>query len=481
MLRTVGCAALVGASLAFSPPASAQVSPPPSRSSPPPLGIERALIDAIARAEKSVVAIARVRRPLPGEEPAGGGGDFRRLIEPDNPDYVPNDFATGVVIDAGGQIVTNQHVLGDVQESEYYVTTAERRVYRARVVAADPRVDLAVLEIDAQDLVPIRLGDASGLQKGQIVVALGNPYAIARDGQASASWGIVANLGRKAPAASSAADPRSPSASDKPTIHHHGTLIQTDARLNFGTSGGALLNLQGELVGLTTSIAALAGYETAAGYAIPVDDLFRRAVEALRRGEEVDYGFLGVAPRALPQSARLAGRYGVEVDRTIPGTPAQGAFQPTDVITHVDGRAIHDADGLMLELGRRPAESEVRLTVLRQGRGRPQDIALKLAKARVPGQRVVTARPSAWRGLRVDFATAVLADGELPAEPAVAICAVEPDSPAERLRLRVGQAIVRVGGRPVRSPSEFRAATAETAGAVSLQLADGQTIELPAN
>jgi serine protease Do len=104
----------------------------------------------------------------------------------------------GVVVDPGGLILTAAHVL--VEDSDYYVTTAERKVYRAAIKAADPRSDLAVLAVEATDLRPIALGDADRLRKGQIVVALGNPFGIARDGQASASWGIVANLHRKAPA-----------------------------------------------------------------------------------------------------------------------------------------------------------------------------------------------------------------------------------------------------------------------------------------
>src|SRR5207342_2000310 len=104
----------------------------------------------------------------------------------------------------------------------------------------------------------------------------GNPYAIARDGQVSASWGIVANLSRKA---GPIPDETSPAGVRNTSLHHYGTLIQTDAKLNLGTSGGALLNLKGEMVGLTTSLAAAVGYEQAAGFALPVDDAFRRAVE----------------------------------------------------------------------------------------------------------------------------------------------------------------------------------------------------------
>lgn len=166
--------------------------------------LESSLTHAIAAAEKSVVAIARVRKEPPGDsvrleyrpDPFGN-----RPALPD-PNFVPNEYGTGVIVDRRGLVLTAAHVLGDENDS-YYVTTSEPRVYRAWVVAADPRSDLAVLNIAGADagslnLAPIRLGDAASLRKGQIIVTLGNPYAIARDGQASAGWGIVSNLGRKA-------------------------------------------------------------------------------------------------------------------------------------------------------------------------------------------------------------------------------------------------------------------------------------------
>ena len=157
--------------------------------------IEKNLVDVIARTEKSVVAIARVRRESPGEtfrmELRPDPFDRRPILSavplPTDPDFIPNEYGTGVVIDRRGLILTAYHVLGE--DSDYYVTTSDRKVYKALPKAADPRSDLAVLAIEAADLVPITFGNAAELKKGQIVVSLGNPYAIARDGQASASLG----------------------------------------------------------------------------------------------------------------------------------------------------------------------------------------------------------------------------------------------------------------------------------------------------
>ena len=217
--------------------------------------MEKVLVDAIARCEKSVVAIARVRKEQPGEtfqlefrpDPFGRRPTPLAPPQPTDPDFIPNEYGTGVVVDPRGLILTTYDLLGE--ESEYYVTTADHKVYKAAVKGADPRSNLAVLSIEAIDLTPIPLGNAAELKKGQIVISLGNPYAIARDGQASAAWGIVANLARKAPAMPSESDP-----TGRPTLHHYGTLIQTDAKLNLGTGGGPLLNLKGQMVGLSVDL-----------------------------------------------------------------------------------------------------------------------------------------------------------------------------------------------------------------------------------
>ena len=428
--------------------------------------IEQAMIEAIALAEKSVVSIARVRRNE--ADPINP--------EPGSSDFVPNEFATGVIVDAKGLIVTNAHVLGkeDYESSEFFVTTIDRKTYRAIVKApaqvkgSDPRMDLAVLQIQATNLTPIKFGQAKELRKGQIVIALGNPYAIARDGQCSASWGIISNLGRKL----GPEPPDSPTGA-KPTLHHFGTLIQTDAKLNLGTSGGPLINLRGEMVGLTTSLAALAGYEQAAGYAIPVDETFLRVLEALKAGREVEFGFLGIAPVDFTWIKVLEGNEGAIVNSVVPGTPADRAgLRRGDVVVAVDGEPVRDMDGLMLLVGRLPVESQVRLTVLRDGQ--LENLTAELAKFPVRGHKVVTTPSPSWRGARIDYVTALL-DGLQRtafgyAEGGVVIVDVEPDSPAARAGLERNVLITHVGGTRIDTPREFRRAVEGREGAVDLRL-----------
>jgi serine protease Do len=453
------------------------------RAQEPPSGLdaaaamEKVLVDVIARTEKSVVAIARVRKEQPGEtfqmefrpDPFGRKPTPLAPPQPTDPDFVPNEYGTGVVVDPRGLILTTCDLLGD--ESEYYVTTAERKVYKATVKGADPRSDLAVLAIEAADLTPIAFGNGAELKKGQIVISLGNPYAIARDGQASAGWGIVANLARKAPAMPSESDP-----SGRPTLHHYGTLIQTDAKLNLGTGGGPLLNLQGQMVGLSVAWAAAAGYEAAGGYAIPVDPTFRHAVETLKQGREVEYGFLGIQPTNLRMQEVLGGLRGMRVGQVVPGTPAaRYGLKPGDVITAVDGSPIHDSDGLVLNVGKLPAEAATRLSVLREGRRRTVEVTL--AKYAVHGKKIVTAADPAWRGLRVDYPTAVVDEeghsrsGLSFVDDAVIVVEAADKSPAHAAGLRCGMLITHVDGAPVRTPKEFAAAVARNRGPVQLRLA----------
>ena len=330
--------------------------------------VENSLVETIASAEKSVVAVARVRK----EQGADSvrlefrPDPFGRKPLPTDPSFVPNEYGAGVVVDRRGLILTANHVLGDENDS-YYITASDRRVYRAWIKAANPRSDLAVLTVNGADvasanMVPIRMGDATALRKGQIVVTLGNPYAIARDGQSSAGWGIVSNLGRKASPLPDETEP-----SGKTTLYHFGGLIQTDARLHLGTSGGPLLNLRGEMIGLCIASAAMAGYESSAGYAIPVDATFLRVLDALKQGREAEYGFLGIWPANLKPAEIAAGLQGIRA-RVMAGTPAARAgLREDDIVTSVNGAAIYDTDGLVLEIGRLPVEAVAHLAVVRNG------------------------------------------------------------------------------------------------------------------
>lgn len=440
--------------------------------------IERVVARAISKAERSVVSVAR-RKRLPSPQYAADThpGISRALLGSSDAN-APSDFSTGVVIDASGLILTNSHVLGeDHDENDYFITTVDRKTFDVKVKASDATSDLAVLELISPtlrrpgDFMPIEFGDAATLKKGHIVIALGNPYGIARDGQASASWGIVANLSRKAP-------PGNEEDVEK-TLHQLGTLIQTDARLNLGTSGGALLNVRGQMVGLTTSLAAVAGFEQAAGYAIPVDKTFLRIILALKEGREVEYGMLGIKMPLLARERTLSGVHGIEISDIEPGGPAWKAkLRPNDVITHVEGKPIYDFDGLRLQISKFAPETPVTLTILRSGNSKSFEQRVVLAKFPVKLPQTFTEKLASWRGATIDYrrpSNRIVGPFFIPnvdelATPCVAVREVEKDTPAWEAGLRQGTLISHVGTVPVEKPSDFHKAVASQTGAVKLRL-----------
>ncbi len=450
--------------------------------------IEQATVSAIERAERSVVAIARIRhQQAAGQRLPIDPLSIRRPLSFENPasdpSFVPSLFGSGVVISSDGFIVTCAHVLDDPRQHDYLVWL-DKRSYPATVVgrpaqayAADPFSDLAVLKIDAEDLTPITYGEPAELKKGKFVIALGNPDAIARDGQASASWGIVSNLSRVAPT-----EVDDTTIVNKETVHQYGTLIQTDAKLNLGTSGGALIDLQGRMIGLTTSLAAQQGYEQSAGFAIAADELFQRVVHSLRQGKLPEYGFLGIQPESVRRADALRGVYGARVALVIPGLPGDEAgLHNEDVIIEVGGHPIHNRNDLFRELSLVAAGQEVELVVQRPtGRSRtPQIVRLpaRLSKKYVATNRPAFAihMPENWRGLTVEYATALPSDqaraGMLShrrSSPKVAVLSVEPGTAAWQAGLRPGYGVRSLNGVEVSSPEDFYRVVGGLSGDVKL-------------
>ncbi len=432
---------------------------PPSSALESAAVLEGALVEAISSAEKSVVAIARVRRPE--------AGDQKQDLDPTDPDFIPNEYASGVVVGADGLILTNYHVLGDPEKNDYFVWV-QRRPYKVlqvqkvdKVVAGDPWTDLAVLRIDAENLQPVRYGDVTKLRKGMIVLVLGNPYAIARDGEASAGWGILANTGRKA-------TPRTRSleaGSQRETLYHSGGLLQLDARLNLGTSGGAVLNLKGEMIGLVTAQTPLDGADQSAGFAIPADQVFRRTVEHLKAGRKIQVGFLGVSVRPLDIKQHHLGYKGVRIDQVLAGSGADRAgMRIGDVITHVDDHSVQVRNDLFHYLGGLAPETKVRFDIRRgqsassAGEEKKLEAVLSKRYSELAGPAYSELADPNWRGIRVDYATAMppRLSGQ-PSDPlgCVAVVHVQLDSSAWKSGLRAGAYVSHVGKTRVENPLQF--------------------------
>jgi S1-C subfamily serine protease len=456
---------------------------------PDPLAaLQDALTAAIARAEPSVVAITRVRQPgveataavrgLAAEARGGAVAGVPDFIDLADPDAIPlpGDYGSGVVIGPEGAILTAFHVVKGA--ARISVRAPGRVAFDAEVIAADPRSDLAVIAprrspgLAPPKHVAIPLGDAEALRKGSFLVALGNPYHTAKDGSASASWGILANTARRI------IPPLEGTQDDilrqRSMFQHQPTLLQLDTKLNLGMSGGAVVNLKGELVGITTTGGNVVGFDAQAGYAIPMDARGRRAVEALRLGKEVEYGFLGI---------RLDERAPNVVGGVRPGTPAaEGNLIVGDEILAVGAEPVTPEIGLSLALSTAPVGEPVRLKVLREGR--EQELTIVLSKYPVEGEVIATNRRPPWRGLRVDF-TSVLAENtfnddilQAMAKGGVAVIEVGSGTPAEAAGLRRGQIVIKAAGKAVRTPNDFDAAVRAATGPVTLET-DRGPVTLP--
>ena len=475
------------------------------------LALEEAFTRAIAGAEESVVSISRVKvaRPaldVPEFNPFRIQPQGADSSKPASPDYVPAEFGTGFIIAPARNrnerfILTNYHVVrggpavgqtGTQAEYELFVRLADRRGYDAQIVAADPRSDLAVLKIDSAalgvkpaDLKPLPIDGDFEFKKGQFVLALGNPYAIARDGSASASWGFISNISRS-PARPGA--PYEEEARRKETIHHFGTLLQVDTRLNLGTSGGPLLNLKGELIGITTSLAALDGYEKSVGYAIPVDARFRRIIDDLTSGHEVEYGFLGVQPVDVSHREMEAepGRFSqvtaARAMEVFPNSPAaEAGLQSLDIVLAVNGEPVLGRYDLMRLVGQLGPDTIARLKVWRERAGRELILNVKLGKWPVyDDEGIITTNPRYpdWRGMAVDFPTGRQKHLQLPFRyhPAVVVTKLPSQSNIAAGELQVGDFITHVNRTAVQTPEQFHRAATGQEGDVTLRLLDGRRV-----
>lgn len=297
---------------------------------------------------------------------------------------------TGFVIAADGYLLTNDHVVTEAQQ--LWVTTDDRKVYPAIVVASDPRTDLAVLKIPATDLQPVRFATAD-VRRGQWAIALGNPYGLSSEGEICVSVGIVSGTNRSLPKLASSEG------------RLYSNLIQTTAEINPGNSGGPLFNLAGEVIGINTAVVLPYRQVNGIGFAIPTDADVLRIVGQLRDGREVVHGFLGVTvSRPTPAdraAADMTDDLGARVDRVELDSPAATAgLQAGDIVEAIDGKPVLDGDHLVRQVALADVSKPVSLSVRRGPHG--ESLSAKL-QSRTP---VATAtEPKAgrmwWGGLLV--------------------------------------------------------------------------------
>ncbi len=285
--------------------------------------------------------------------PWGRGRPFRA------PDQPRRGQGAGVIAEFDGQqyIITNNHVIRHADNIRVEVT--DSRFFEAEVVGRDSLSDVAVLKIDAEDLPTMRLGDSDQLREGEWVMAIGNPLGLAH----SVTMGTVSALGRKRFGA------------------EYGSFIQTDAALNMGNSGGALVNLRGELVGINTAITSHDGGNIGIGFAIPINLVTDVAEQLIEHGE-VRRGLLGVRidnlEPLLAEAMGLDNTQGVLITSVSSGRAADKAgVKRDDIVLEVDGQPVYNAVDLRSLIGRTAPGVEVELLVLRDGKQKRIEVELE--------------------------------------------------------------------------------------------------------
>ena len=318
------------------------------------------LAAAVRRASPAVVTVL-ARRTVRPENGVEIGSDWH-----DAPELNVQPLGSGVVLDEEGFVLTNHHVVDGIKD--LLVTTSDtERHWEARLVGTDPETDLALLRVTAPEgaLTPIQLARDTKLEVGQTVLAIGNPFGV---GQTVTS-GIISALGRHGLG-----------------LNIYEDFIQTDAAINQGNSGGALVNAQGELIGINSAIFAPDFSEgfVGIGFAIPTS-LIQNVLPSLKAGSEVVRGYFGFIPRQLsPELAQdlgLSRHDGVMVKRVLAESPAERAgLRPFDIVLAIDGEAVLTAHRLLQRIARMRPGDTVTLSVLR---GR-QTIDLPLVVSRRP-------------------------------------------------------------------------------------------------
>ena len=366
-------------------------------------------------------------------------GERRAFSWPSGRTLRSRGSGAGVVIDAeAGHVVTNHHVIADAEEIT--VVLEDRRTFEAELVGSDAATDIALLRIDADGLQALALGDSEQLAVGDFVVAVGNPFELGH----TVTSGIVSALGRGGFSRQGYED-----------------FIQTDAAINRGNSGGPLVDLDGQLVGINSSIITPSGANAGVGFAVPSNIVQVVTSQILEHGE-VRRGKLGVMIANLrPEDSEALGLESVNgalVSEVMSGTAAEDAgIEPGDVIVGLDGKEVVDSRDLRTRIALAPIGDEVDIDVVRDGKRKTLEAVIgALDSAREFGGAVPLLAGAEWRNLSRSHELYGILDG-------VELAEVAADSPAWDAGLRTGDVIVRVNRRPVASVQELEEALSESA------------------
>lgn len=429
-------------------------------------GVMNSYADMLEGVTPAVVTIFAKREPDPQMREMMDDPLFRRLF----PQDAPPDRVTGsgVIISEDGYVLTNNHVV-EHSEDLRVILEAEGKEFDAKLIVADPKSDVALLKIDASGLKAMKLGDSAQLRVGDTAFAVGNPFGLTQ----TVTMGIISALGR--------------SSGDVPIVDY-ANFIQTDASVNRGNSGGALVDAHGRLIGINTAIqGGFNGGNVGVAFAIPVNMALDIVDRLLEGGGVVKRGFLGVRlqplDRDLAEGLGWRESYGVVVADVVEGTPAAKAgLKANDIVLGYQGEKAREPDSLRLQISNTPPNEEVEFEVFRDGK----KLKVKVMLAELPDDL------TAFRGTpnpfeepeQLEFLDGVEISNVTDEKRAeftldedvegVVVVSVEPDSTAADAGLRAGQVILEVNRKKIETVQDAGQAREDFDGEVLLvRVSDG--------
>ncbi len=364
---------------------------------------------------------------------------------------VQNSLGSGVIVSSEGHILTNNHVVANMDEVKIQLN--DGREFPAKVIGTDEVTDIAVLKIDATDIKPLPLGDSDAVKVGSIVFAIGNPFGL----QETVTQGII-------------------SATNRQVSDESGNeFFQTDTAINPGNSGGPLINLRGEIIGINSAIGNYSGSGTwqGVGFAIPANAA-RRAMEGIIKTGRVVRGYLGVVVQELtPELAEqfgVPGQNGAVVTNITPGSPAEKAgLKPGDILTSFDGKPVKNIRDLLRRVSAVAVNAKVEIKFLRDKKEQtvtaviqeqPADFrTLQQQPSQTPMQ-----PPSSPGALPPDNPLVGLDVGDIPVAQrgnlpenvhGVIVTNIDPGAPAAN-KLQIGDVIEEVARQPVGNAPDFQ-------------------------
>jgi serine protease Do len=358
-------------------------------------------------------------------------------------DHREKALGSGVIVSPEGYVLTNNHVVDGATDVK--VTLSDKREFQARIVGSDPKTDVAVLKIEAENLAPLTIGDSSKVEVGDVAIAIGDPFGVGQ----TVTKGIISAKGRGGLG-----------------IEDYEDFLQTDAAINPGNSGGALVNDRGELIGINTAIISHgSGGSQGIGFAVPAN-LARQVMDQILKNGKVVRAYLGILPQDVtPGMAKAFGQKeakGIVVGDVTPGSPAQeNGIQRGDIILELNGKPITSSNQLRMTISMMQPGSSVRLKTLRNGSER--ELNVKLAEMPAETARLNSQEEGgskALDGVEVTNLNAEIAQQlGLPASTTgVVVAGVDPSSKMADSGLRRGDVIQEVNHKSVKNVSEFQSA-----------------------